>query len=166
MIYVTNDPNYDSESEKQNADVSVERVGDITQEPATNEAVDINEASKIANLLQGLRFPATKEQIKEYIADGKSITISDENARNTSQYIEESLQDGKRYNSTYDIEKALGLVIANEDGSNDEVKKVGEEEMKPYARDKALNEANKRRFGEKTRPDPYNTVQHDIKKES
>jgi len=41
----------------------------------------------------------------------KSITISDENARNTSQYIEESLQDGKRYNSTYDIEKALGLVI-------------------------------------------------------
>ena len=111
MIYVTNDPNYDSESEKQNADASVERVGDITPEPATNEAVDTNEASKIANLLQGLRFPATKEQIKEYIADGKSITISDENARNTSQYIEESLQDGKRYNSTYEIEKALGLVI-------------------------------------------------------
>lgn len=105
MIYVTNDPNYDSESEKQNADASVERVCDITPEPATNEA------SKIANLLQGLRFPATKEQIKEYIADGKSITISDENARNTSQYIEENLQDGKRYNSTYEIEKALGLVI-------------------------------------------------------
>ena len=111
MIYVTNDPNYDSESEKQNADALVERVCDITPEPATNEAVDTNEASKIANLLQGLRFPATKEQIKEYIADGKSITISDENARNTSQYIEESLQDGKRYNSTYEIEKALGLVI-------------------------------------------------------
>ena len=111
MIYVTNDPNYDSESEKQNADASVERICDITPEPVTNEAVDTNEASKIANLLQGLRFPATKEQIKEYIADGKSITISDENARNTSQYIEESLQDGKRYNSTYDIEKALGLVI-------------------------------------------------------
>lgn len=111
MIYVTNDPNYDSESEKQNADASVERICDITPEPVTNEAVDTNEASKIANLLQGLRFPATKEQIKEYIADGKSITISDENARNTSQYIEESLQDGKRYNSTYEIEKALGLVI-------------------------------------------------------
>jgi hypothetical protein len=38
--------------------------------------------------------------------------------------------------------------------------------MKPYARDKALNEANKRRFEEKTRPDPYNTAQNDIKKES
>jgi hypothetical protein len=90
--------------------------------------VDTNEASKIANLLQGLRFPATKEQIKEYIADGKSITISDENARDTSQYIEESLQDGKRYNSTYEIEKALGLLIAN-GGSNDGVKKVEKEEM-------------------------------------
>ncbi len=125
MIYVTNDPNYDSESEKQNADVSVEHVGDITQEPATNEAVDINEASKIANLLQGLRFPATKEQIKEYIADGKSITISDENARNTSQCIEESLQDGKRYNSTYEIEKALGLVI-----ERNNTNKVGNEDRR------------------------------------
>lgn len=125
MIYVTNDPNYDSESEKQNADVSVKRVGDITQEPATNEAVDTNEASKIANLLQGLRFPATKEQIKEYIADGKSITISDENARDTSQYIEESLQDGKRYNSTYEIEKALGLVI-----ERNNTNKVGNEDRR------------------------------------
>lgn len=125
MIYVTNDPNYDSESEKQNADVPIERVGDITQEPATNEAVDTNEASKIANLLQGLRFPATKEQIKEYIADGKSITISDENARNTSQYIEESLQDGKRYNSTYEIEKALGIVI-----ERNNTNKVGNEDRR------------------------------------
>jgi hypothetical protein len=125
MIYVTNDPNYDSESEKQNADVSVERVGDITQEPATNEAVDTNEASKIANLLQGLRFPATKEQIKEYIADGKSITISDKNAKNTSQRIEESLLDGKRYNSTYEIEKALGLVI-----ERNNTNKVGNEDRR------------------------------------
>jgi len=125
MIYVTNDPNYDSESEKQNADVSVERVGDITQEPATNEALDTNEASKIANLLQGLRFPATKEQIKEYIADGKSITISDENAKNTSQRIEESLLDGKRYNSTYEIEKALGLVI-----ERNNTNKVGNEDRR------------------------------------
>jgi hypothetical protein len=125
MIYVTNDPNYDSESEKQNADASVERICDITPEPVTNEAVDTNEASKIANLLQGLRFPATKEQIKEYIADGKSITISDENAKNTSQRIEESLLDGKRYNSTYEIEKALGLVI-----ERNNTNKVGNEDRR------------------------------------
>ena len=125
MIYVTNDPNYDSESEKQNADASVERICDITPEPVTNEAVDTNEASKIANLLQGLRFPATKEQIKEYIADGKSITISDENAKNTSQRIEESLLDGKRYNSIYEIEKALGLVI-----ERNNTNKVGNEDRR------------------------------------
>jgi hypothetical protein len=42
------------------------------------------------------------------------------------------------------------------------------EEFKPYSRDKALNEANKRRFGEKIRPDPpdpCNTVKHDTEKE-
>ena len=42
----------------------------------------------------------------------------------------------------------MGLVIENEDGDNDVVKK--EEEMKPYSRNNALNEANERRFGEKT----------------
>ena len=52
----------------------------------------------------------------------KSITISDENARNTSQYIEESLQDGKRYNSTYDIEKALGLVIERNNTNKQEMR--------------------------------------------
>jgi predicted DNA-binding protein YlxM (UPF0122 family) len=90
---------------------SVGRIGDNTQEPATNEAVNTNEASKIANLLQGLTFPATKEQIKNYIADGKSITISSESAKITSQFIEDNLQDGKKYNSTYEIERALGLVV-------------------------------------------------------
>ena len=90
---------------------SVGRVGDLTQERATNEAVNTNEASKIANLLQGLAFPATKEQIKNYITDGKSITISGESARITSQYIEDNLQDGKKYNSTYEIERALGLIV-------------------------------------------------------
>ena len=144
---------------------SVGRVGDFTQERATNEAVNTNEASKIANLLQGLAFPATKEQIKNYIMDGKSITISGESARITSQYIEDNLQDGKKYNSTYEIERALGLIVKRNDdkdmnkdekrrkeATNREDKKV---EVTPYSRDKALNKANEKRFGEKARPDPY-----------
>jgi hypothetical protein len=144
---------------------SVGRVGDITQEPATNEAVNTNEASKIANLLQGLAFPATKKQIKKYIADGKSITISGESARITSQYIENYLQDGKEYNSTYEIESELGLIVKrnnHKDINKDEKrrKEVAKREDKkvhvtPYSRDKALNKANKKRFGEKARPDPY-----------
>jgi hypothetical protein len=38
-----------------------------------------------------------------------------------------------------------------------EDKKRGEEEeeINPYVRDKALNGANNKRFGEKIRPDPY-----------
>lgn len=139
---------------------SVGRVGDITQEPATNEAVNTSEASKIANLLQGLTFPATKEQIKNYIADGKSITISSKSAKITSQFIEDNLQDGKKYNSTYEIERALGLVVkkdVNKDKKRrSEVTSTKDKKMvTPYPRDKAMNRANKKRFGEKSRPDPY-----------
>jgi hypothetical protein len=140
---------------------SVGRIGDITQEPATNEAVNTSEASKIANLLQGLTFPATKEQIKNYIADGKSITISSKSAKITSQFINDNLQDGKKYNSTYEIERALGLVI-KKDVNKDKKRRRGvtsikdkKVEVTPYARDKAMNRANKKRFGEKSRPDPY-----------
>jgi hypothetical protein len=140
---------------------SVGRVGDITQEPATNEAVNTSEASKIANLLQGLTFPATKEQIKNYIADGKSITISSKSAKITSQFIDDNLQDGKKYNNTYEIERALGLVI-KKDVNKDKKRRRGvtttkdkKVEVTPYARDKAMNRANKKRFGEKSRPDPY-----------
>jgi hypothetical protein len=68
-----NKDSYDYDSEGMQAGNSVERVGDITGEPATNEAVDTYEASKIASLLQGLTFPANKGQIKEYITDNKSI---------------------------------------------------------------------------------------------
>ena len=139
---------------------SVGRVGDITQEPATNEAVNTSEASKIANLLQGLTFPATKEQIKNYIADGKSITISSKSAKITSQFIEDNLQDGNKYNSTYEIERALGLVVkkdVNKDKKRrSEVTSTKDKKMvTPYPRDKAMNRANKKRFGEKSRSDPY-----------
>ena len=145
---------------------SVGGVGDITQEPATNEAVNTSEASKIANLLQGLTFPATKEQIKNYIADGKSITISSKSAKITSQFIDDNLQDGKKYNSTYEIERALGLVVkkdVNKDKKRRrEVTSTKDKKMEvtPYARDKAMNRANKKRFGEKSRSDPYDIANY------
>ena len=154
-------------------DSSVGRAGDATQEPATNKAIDSNEASKIANLLEGLRFPATKEQIRKYIADGKSIALSIENARNTSQYIDDNLQNRKKYNNTYEIERALGLVVERNNAQSRNRERGGrkklpkkdkkKEETLPYARDKAISEANKKRFGEKARPDPYNTTKGDEK---
>ncbi|HJY10013.1 MAG TPA: hypothetical protein VJ250_03625 [Nitrososphaeraceae archaeon] len=150
--------NCDSDSEKSLLDSSIQRVGDITQESATNEAVDTDEASKIASLLQGITFPATKEQIKEYIADSKSISASNENVINISQFIENNLPEGKEYNSVYEIEKSLGLVVKKNDGKYEQIiKKEIDEDMNSYARDKAFNEANRRRYGENARSDPYST---------
>jgi|SRR5215208_968894 len=148
-------------------------TGDATQEPTTNKAIDSNEASKIANMLEGLRFPATKEQIIKYIADGRSIASSVENARNTSQYIDDNLQDGRKYNNTYEIERALGLVVKRNNTQSRNRERAGrkklpnkekqKEETVPYARDKALSGANKKRFGEKKRPNPYNVTKGDEK---
>jgi hypothetical protein len=153
-----NEHNYDSDSEKSRLGSSVQRVGDITNEPATNEAVDTDEVSKIASLLQGITFPATKEQIKEYIGDSKSISVSNENVRNMLQFIENNLPGEREYNTVYEIEKSLGLVIKKNEGKNEQVvKKEIEEDLNPYARDKALNEANRQRLGEKARPEPYDT---------
>jgi hypothetical protein len=151
-----NEHNNDSESEISRSGSSVQRVGDITGEPATNEAVDTDEASKIASLLQGITFPATKDQIKEYIADSKSISASSENVGNMLQTIENNLPEEREYNSVYEIENSLGLVVKKKEGKNEQVvKKEIEEDLNPYTRDKALNQANRRRLGEKARPDPY-----------
>jgi hypothetical protein len=106
-----NTHNYNSGSEKLPANASAQPLESSSPEPATTQAVDPNEASKIANLLEGLTFPATKGQIKEYIIDSKSISTSNENARNISQSIENKLLEGKLYNNTYEIEEALGLVF-------------------------------------------------------
>lgn len=70
--------------EVDDVDRSIDGADDAAQEPATNKAIDSNEASKIANMLEGLRFSANKAQIRKYIADCRSIALSVENARNTS----------------------------------------------------------------------------------
>jgi hypothetical protein len=88
----------------------------------------------MANMLEGLKFPATKEKIRKYIADGRAIALSVENARNTSRYIDDNLQDGRNYSNTYEIERALGLVVKrnNAQSKNREVgrKKLPKKEKK------------------------------------
>ncbi|HEY9386771.1 MAG TPA: hypothetical protein VIP70_07010 [Nitrososphaeraceae archaeon] len=51
-------------------------------------------------------------------------------------------------------------IMSNKNKQREDKKRVGKEEEKisPYVRDKALNEANNKRFGEKIRHDPYNTT--------
>ena len=62
----TADRNY-TNVEQSGIDSKAERVGDITGEPPINEAMDRNKASKLANLLEGLEFPATKEKIRNHL---------------------------------------------------------------------------------------------------
>lgn len=119
---------------------AAERVGDITGEPPSSKTVDRDKASKMANLLEGLEFPATKEQIKKHVNEkspGMGNRIND-----VIEAIENNLDERKKYGSAHDIEVAAGLV-----------KQTGMK--KPYVRDRALNRANSERTGEGVRPDPY-----------
>jgi hypothetical protein len=135
---VSRDRNH-SNVEQPGTGTEAERVGDITGEPPTNKAVDRGNALKLANLLEGLEFPATKEEIINHL-EQRSYTVGNR-INNILETIEKNLNN-REYASVYDVEVAANLV-----------EKAASE--KPYVRDKALNRANRKRIGEKVRPDPY-----------
>ena len=91
----------------------IERVGDLTGEPPTNESTNRDIASKMANLLEGLTFPANKEEIKDYL-NRKSPTMGNR-INDVLEAIQNNLEDGVRYNSVYEIEMASGLVKRKDD---------------------------------------------------
>ena len=136
----TADRNY-TDVEQSGIDSKAERVGDITGEPPTNEAMDRNKASKLANLLEGLEFPATKEKIRNHL-NARSPSMANR-INDVVEAIENNLDEGREYSSAYDVEIATGLV------------KKRDESERPYARDSALNRANRERVGESERQDPY-----------
>jgi hypothetical protein len=133
------DRNY-TDVEQSGAGAKAERVGDITGKPPSNKAVDRDRASKLANLLEGLEFPATKEEIRSHL--NKRSPAMGNRINDAIEAVENNLDDRREYNSAYDVEVAAGLV-----------EETGAE--KPYVRDRALNRANRKRTGEKIRPDPY-----------
>jgi hypothetical protein len=116
-----------------------ERAGDLTGEPATNKPVNRDKASKMANLLEGIEFPATKDEIRSHL-NRKSPSMGNR-INDVLEAIENNLDGSRKYGSAYDIEVAAGLVQR-------------EDSEKPYVRDRALNEANSRRTGESIRDDP------------
>ncbi len=79
----------------------VERVGDITGDPPTNEAIDRNKAAKMANLLEGLEFPATKEKIKNHLNSRSTSTGNTIN--DIVEAIENNLEEDREYDSAYDV---------------------------------------------------------------
>ncbi len=111
MSYVSNDPNY-TERDSDNNERSVNRVGDISVDPPTNEATNPQVASKLANLLEGLTFPATKEKIKDHV-NRKSPAMGNR-INDVFEAIQNNLEDGISYNSVYEIEQASGLVKKRE----------------------------------------------------
>ena len=138
----TADRNY-TDVDQSSIDSKAERVGDITGEPPTNEAMDHDKASKLANLLEGLEFPATKEEIRTHL-NARSPSMGNR-INDVFEAIENNLDDRRTYGSTYDVEVAAGLV------------KKRTESERPYARDSELDRANRERVGESERQDPYSS---------
>lgn len=119
-----------------------ERVGDVRGEPPTNVAVEKEKAAKMASLLEGLNFPATKKEILHFINRRLNHKERDKDIGDIINRIQ-NLDDDKQYDDTYEIGQEAGLVRHVYTGK------------KPYVRDKALNIANKERLGEQLREDPY-----------
>ena len=107
MSYVPEDRNY-TDTTQSGAQSTVERVGDLTGEAPTNETTNRDKASKMANLLEDLVFPVTKEDIKNHL-NRKSPSMGNR-INDVLEVVQNNLEDGVRYNSAYEIEMALGLV--------------------------------------------------------
>jgi hypothetical protein len=86
----------------------VSRIADIDRKSAENSPIDIKKASKLANLLEGISFPANKEKIKDHL---NRLSPSMGNRINdVLEAIQNNLDENVEYNTTYKIEKAVGLV--------------------------------------------------------
>src|SRR3954464_4880819 len=108
LSYVSEDRNY-TDNNNSGIDSTSGRAGDVTGgEPPTNQATDRDKAAKMANLLEGLQFPATKEDIKNHI-NRKSPAMGNR-VNDVFEAVYNRLEDGIRYENVYAVEQAAGLV--------------------------------------------------------
>lgn len=107
MSYVSSDRDYTKE-ENSGVNPVADRVGDITGEPATNQPTDRNKASKLANLLEDLEYPASKERILDHL-NRRQVSMGNR-INDILERIHNNLNDSDSYNSAYEIEIAAGLV--------------------------------------------------------
>jgi hypothetical protein len=126
-----------------------ERVGDITGKAPTNIALDRDKAAKMADLLEGLHFPATKGEILHFINRRINHKKRDKDIDEVVKRIQQYLDSRKQYQDVFEIGQALGLVRHLHPAD------------KPYVRDRAMNTANKERLGETLRSDPYHQNQQE-----
>jgi hypothetical protein len=71
-----------------------------------NTPTDREKASKLANMLEGLDFPADKTKILSYL-NQKS---SGQPESDIIQKLQNNLTDNKQFENVYEIEKQAGLV--------------------------------------------------------
>jgi len=103
MAYVSDNPNFTEKSEN-----DISKIADIDGKSVENSPIDIKKASKLANLLEGISFPADKEKIKDHL---NRLSPSMGNRINdVLEAIQNNLDENVEYNTTYEIEKAAGLV--------------------------------------------------------
>jgi hypothetical protein len=107
MSNVSNDRNY-TDSTQSGIDAKADRVGDLKGEPPINEATNRETASKLANLLEGLQFPAKKEDIRNYI--NRKSPAKENRINDVIEAVQNNLEGGVSYMSVYEIELAAGLV--------------------------------------------------------
>jgi hypothetical protein len=100
------------DSKKTGEDSEYSRAGEQTDSPSTNEATVRDTAAKLANLLEGLSFPASKEEIKNHL-NSRSPAMGNRN-NDVFERIQNNLENGKKYADVYEIELATGLVKNNE----------------------------------------------------
>ena len=106
MSYLSDDRNY---TDQNNSGIdAMDRTGEITAEPPDNEAIDRDKAAKMANLLEGLEFPTTKEDIKNHI-NRKSPAMGNR-INDIFEAVWNNLSDDTKFASVYEVEKAAGLV--------------------------------------------------------
>ena len=84
------------------------RQGDKTNTPSDNEATDRETLSKMANLLEGLQFPATTEEIKNHV--NKKSPAMGNRINDVLETIQNNLNQKSEYQDVYDIALATGLV--------------------------------------------------------
>ncbi len=84
------------------------RQGDKTNTPSDNEATDREIVSKMANLLEGLQFPATTEEIKNHV--NKKSPAMGNRINDVLEAIQNNLNQKSEYQDVYDIALATGLV--------------------------------------------------------
>lgn len=112
MSYIQKEKNY-TDPTQSGVDSSVERAGDLTGESPVNKATDNATVSKLANLLEGLKFPATKEEILNHInrkSPSMGNRINDVFAR-----VQNNLEKGIKYENTYQVGLASKLVEIEEE---------------------------------------------------